>query len=323
MNRINPKYIPLAATALVLIALYVTGCAMFPRFGSLRVFVNLFGENAFLGIAAVGATFVILSGGIDLSVGSVIAFTSILVAVCIDHGMSPLLAIGLALGIGLAFGGGMGFLIHNFELPPFLVTLGGMFFMRGLAFVVRGESLGITHPFYTDTIRQISLLLSSGPPRVMLPFTAMCLLGVVVVGTVLSGFTRFGRNVYAIGSNETSARLMGVPIGSTKIWIYALAGFFSALGGCVATAYMSSGNPASFVGLELDAIAAVVIGGTLLTGGVGYVPGTLLGVLILGLIQTLITFQGNLDSAWTKIAVGVLLLLFIVLQKVIAGRSRA
>jgi simple sugar transport system permease protein len=149
----------------------------------------------------------------------------------------------------------------------------------------------------------------------------MCFLGSVIVGTFLASFTRFGRNVYAIGSNENSARLMGLPIGRTKITTYALAGLFSALGGIVATFYMQSGNPASFVGLELDAIASVVIGGTLLTGGVGFVPGTLMGVLILGLIQQIIIFNGTLNSWWTKIVIGALLLVFIVLQKVISRRG--
>jgi galactofuranose transport system permease protein len=156
-----------------------------------------------------------------------------------------------------------------------------------------------------------------------LPFTAMCFLASVLIGTFISSFTRFGRNVYAIGSNENSARLMGLPIGQTKILTYALAGLFSAFGGVVATFYMQSGNPASFVGLELDAIASVVIGGTLLTGGVGFIPGTLMGVLILGLIQTLINFNGTLNSWWTKIVIGVLLLIFIVLQKLISRRAVA
>ena len=320
MNRLNPKYIPLAATALVLIALYVFGCVSYPNFGSLRVIVNLFGDNAFIGIAAIGATFVILSGGIDLSVGAVIAFIGIFLASVISAGLPPLLAIPLALAIGVAFGAAQGSLIRFFDLPPFLVTLGGMFLMRGLAFVVREESLAIKHGFYQQTLRELAIPLA---PRIAIPFTAICFLAAVIVATYVCVYTRFGRNVYAIGSSENSALLMGVPVGGTKIGIYALAGFFSALAGCVSTFYMQSGNPASFVGLELDAIAAVVIGGTLLTGGVGFVPGTLMGVLILGLIQTLITFQGNLNTWWTRIAVGVLLLIFIVLQKAIGGRARA
>jgi simple sugar transport system permease protein len=319
MSRINPKYIPLAATALVMVALYVTGCLLYPNFGSLRVLVNLFGDNAFLGIAAVGATFVILSGGIDLSVGALLAFTGILIASLLAKGLPPVLAIGIALVVGTLFGALQGCLIRFFDLPPFLVTLGGMFLMRGLAFVVREDSLAITNAFYSDTLPTLAIRIA---PRIFIPFTATCFVIVVIAATYVCVFTRFGRNVYAIGSSESSATLMGIPVGKTKIGIYALAGFFSALGGCVATFYMQSGNPASFVGLELDAIASVVIGGTLLTGGVGFIPGTLMGVLILGLIQTLVTFQGNLNTWWTKIAVGALLLVFIVLQKVI-GKARS
>jgi len=319
MNRIKPKYIPIAATALVFLGLYIAGYLMFgEKFGSLRVFVNLFGDKAFLGVAAIGATFVILSGGIDLSVGSVVAFTSILIATLIEKGMSPPLALIIALGVGTVFGATMGFLIHHFELPPFLVTLGGMFLMRGLGFVIHEQSLAIKHEFYSKTIRELAIPLSE---KLVLPFTATCLLVTILLASLLAIYTRFGRNIYAIGSSENSARLMGIQVGFTKIGTYAMAGFFSALAGCVATFYMQSGNPASFVGLELDAIAAVVIGGTLLTGGAGFIPGTLLGVLILGVIQTLINFQGNLNPSWTKIAVGFLLLVFILLQKAIAPRK--
>lgn len=318
---LNPRYIPLLATAAVMIGLYMSGCLSFPRFGSLRVLVNLFGDNAFLGVAAIGATFVILSGGIDLSVGSVVAFTGIFIAKLMDAGMDPMAAILLALVIGTLFGAGMGSMIHFYELPPFLVTLGGMFLARGMGFVVHNQSLGISHDFYLHTISQTLAIPVSG--RVSFPFTASCFVVMLLVAVFVSIYTKFGRNVYALGSSEQSARLMGVPVGRTKIAIYGLAGFCSALGGVVATFYMQSGNPASFVGLELDAIAAVVIGGTLLTGGVGFVSGTMMGVLILGLIQTLITFQGNLNSWWTKIAIGGLLLLFIVLQRFLSRKATA
>jgi simple sugar transport system permease protein len=314
--RPSPQHIPFAASLAVLAALYLAGCLAFPRFGSLRVLINLFGDNAFLGVAAIGTTFVILSGGIDLSVGSVVAFTGILIAQLLVHGLPPLAAIALALLFGASFGALMGALIHLFELPSFLVTLGGMFLARGLGFAVNPESLPIDHPFYSHFISEtLSIRVSA---RLFIPFTAVCLVAAVAGGSVLGRWTRFGRNVYALGSNEASARLMGVPIGSTKILVYALAGLLSAAGGCVATFYMQSGNPASFVGLELDAIAAAVIGGTVLTGGSGSVAGTLVGVLILGLIQTLISFQGDLNSWWTRIIVGALLFVFIVLQQAVA-----
>lgn len=318
MRRLSPNLIPFVASAVVLLVLYIVGCIAFPNFASARVLINLFGDNAFLGIAAVGATFVILSGGIDLSVGAVIAFTSILVASLIEGGMAPLAAITLALLIGVAFGAGMGALIHLFRLPPFLITLGGMFLARGLGFVVHEQSLAISDPFYTRFIsRTLAIPVSD---RLAIPFTAVALIVVVALATGVARWTAFGRNVYAIGSSESSAELMGIAVGRTRILVYSLAGFLSALGGVVATFYMQSGNPASFVGLELDAIAAAVIGGTLLRGGVGLVPGTLVGVLILGTIQTLITFQGTLNTWWTRIAVGGLLFVFILLQQLITRR---
>jgi len=326
--RLPVQLIPLAASAAVLVALYIGGCLAFNGFNSPRVVINLFGDNAFLGVAAVGASFVILSGGIDLSVGAVVALTTISVASLLEHGVHPFAAVVLVLAGGAAFGAFMGFLIHWFELPSFLITLGGMFLARGLGFVVHPESLGITHPFYGDTIAGLALPVAhvttaSGRLQTLtLPFTAQCLLAVVVLATVAAKWTRFGRNVYAIGSSEASARLMGVAIGPTKVLVYTLAGFLSALGGVVATFYMQSGNPASFVGLELDAIAAVVIGGTLLRGGVGFIPGTLVGVLILGIIQTLINFKGDLNTWWTKIAIGGLLLVFIMLQQALSRARR-
>jgi len=317
MIRLNPKYIPLLATAVVLLAIFGTGSVLYPNFGTPRVIVNLLNDMAFVGVAAVGESFVILSGGIDLSVGSMVAFVGILIAKLLQIGCDPFLAMGIALCVGTVAGAIMGCLIHFFGMPPFLVTLAGLFCLRGLGFVINPESIGIDHPFYGEVLPQLSVLVA---PKAVLPFTAMCFLASVIVGTLVADFTRFGRNVYAIGSNENSARLMGLPIGQTKIAIYALAGFFSALGGLVATFYMQSGNPASFVGLELDAIASVVIGGTLLTGGVGFIPGTLMGVLILGLIQQIIIFNGTLNSWWTKIVIGALLLIFIVLQKFISRR---
>jgi len=327
--RVDAKHIPLLATAGVMVLMYVSGCIAFhdKNFSSLRVIVDLFGGNAFLGVAAVGATFVILSGGIDLSVGSVIAFTTIAVAAMVSKGLHPLPAMGLALLAGTAFGAGMGVLVAAFRIPPFLVTLTGMFFARGMGFVVHGLSIAIEHPFYQAVMRHGAIVVTrhakTGAPAVQIPSWTICFLLVALAGAWAARYTRFGRNVYAIGSSEHSARLMGVPVTWTKVGVYALAGFCSALAGCVATLYMQSGNAASFVGSELDVIASVVIGGTLLTGGVGYVGGTVMGVLILSLITTLIT-NANISSWLTSVAVGILLLVFIVLQRVLArGQSAA
>jgi galactofuranose transport system permease protein len=317
---LESRNLPLIATAAVLVLLYGTAASMYDGFLSVRVLGNLLGDNAFLGIAAVGMTFVILSGGIDLSVGAVMAFTTIFIATLVEtHGFHPLTAIPLALALGMLFGSAMGFLIARYELPPFLVTLGGMFFARGMAFVVSQESVGITHAFYKGVLGFGVPL----PGGASLPATALIFLVLFAAGVFLAHQTRFGRNVYAIGGNEMSARLMGLPVGATKISVYAINGFCSALAGVTATFYMGSGNPAMGFGLELEAIAAVVIGGTLLTGGVGSQWGTLMGVLIFGTIQTALVFDGRLNSWWLRIAIGVLLLVFILFQRVLSSRAAA
>jgi len=311
---INARHYPLLVTAGVLIGLFAAASILYRGFFSLRVATNLFSDNAFLGIAAVGMTFVILSGGIDLSVGAVAAFSGILVAVLVAHGQHPVTAMAIALVAGVCFGTAMGALIHFYELPPFLVTLGGMFFARGLAFMVSMESVGIQHAFYLR-ISETGLRLTD---HVLLPVTALAFLLVFGTGLFVAHFTCFGRAVYAIGGNEESALLMGLPVGGTRIGVYALNGACSALAGIVATVYMGSGNPAMGFGLELDAIAAVVIGGTLLTGGVGSVAGTLAGVLIFGTIQSALVFDGRLNSWWLRIVIGALLLLFICVQRLIS-----
>ncbi len=316
----NRHHLTLLITLLVLVILYACGGIYFNNFMRLRVFVNLFGDNAFVGIAAIGMTFVIISGGIDLSVASVIAFTSIFIAEGITFGYHPIPVMIVVLIIGLIFGAIQGYFIAYFALPPFLVTLAGQFFARGVGFIVNDISVAIKHPFYSDTIRNLAIPLEG---KVRLPFTAQCLLLFVIAGTLIAGYTRFGRYVYAIGSNESSARLMGVPVDRIKVWIYALSGFCATAAGIVVTFYMQSGNSSSFVGLEMDAIAAAVIGGTLLTGGVGGVPGALMGVMILGLIQTLITFHGSLNNWWAKIFIGALLFVFIAIQQILNKRLQA
>jgi ribose/xylose/arabinose/galactoside ABC-type transport system permease subunit len=310
--------LPLFATMFVLVVLFTVASLRYEGFFSTRVIANLFADNASLGIAAVGMTFVILAGGIDLSVGSVLAFTTIFTATLVqNHNVPPMVAIPLALGLGTLFGTAMGFLIQRYELPPFLVTLGGMFFARGMAFVISQESLGITNPVY-DRILEFGIPLGG---KASLSATALAFILFLVAGAILAHSTRFGRNVFALGGNENSARLMGLPVGATKISVYAISGFCSALAGVVSTFYKGSGNPADGVGFELDVIASVVIGGTLLTGGVGTMAGTLTGVLIFGTIQTVLNFDGRLNSSWLRIAMGVLLLLFILFQRFLSRHT--
>ncbi|GAB1580814.1 galactofuranose ABC transporter, permease protein YjfF [Phyllobacterium phragmitis] len=310
----NTRLLPFYATLLICVLLYAACVIQFPNMLSTRVIGNLLTDNAFLGIAAVGMTFVIISGGIDLSVGSVIAFTGVLIAVLVSqHGMHPLPAFAIALLFATAFGAAMGAIIHYLNVPAFIVTLAGMFLARGLCFVLTTESIPINHPFYTA----LQGLYWRMPGGGRLTFIGGLMLAVFAAGIIIAHFTRFGSYVYALGGNRTSAELMGVPVARTTMGIYALSGFLSGLAGIVFSLYTSAGYSLSAVGVELDTIAAVVIGGTLLTGGVGYVAGTFFGVLIQGLIQTYIVFDGTLSSWWTKIVVGILLFAFIALQRVL------
>ncbi len=302
--------IPLLATAGIFLVLFIGAGLLYEGFFSPRVAVNLLADNAVLGIVATGMTLVIFTGGIDLSVGAVVGFTSILTATLIKHGVHPAAAAAAVLAIGAGLGAGMGTLIHVFRLPAFLITLAGMFLARGGAFWISTESTGINHAGWTG-LSSFELVL--GP--VALPTTALIVLGVLVIGYVLAHHTRFGRNLLAVGGNENSALLMGLPVGPTKIAAYTLNSTLAALAGLVATIYTGSGNPSTGSGLELDAIAVVVIGGTLLAGGRGHMAGTLLGLLVFGTIQTAMLFDGRLSSWWIRIVVGLLLLAFILLQR--------
>jgi ribose/xylose/arabinose/galactoside ABC-type transport system permease subunit len=314
------RLLPLAVTVTLFALLYGAGAYHFDGFFSLQVFLNFFIDNAFLAITAIGMTFVILSGGIDLSVGSVIALTTMVSAALVEHrGWSPASVIPLVLAMGAAIGLIMGVVIQYFRVQPFIATLAGMFLARGLCYLISIDSITIENAFYSDLAAF----------RIPLPFETSITVNVVVALVVLfaaiylAHFTRFGRTVYAIGGNEQSALLMGLPVARTKVLVYTFNGFCSALAGVVFTFYMLSGYGLHAQGMELDAIAAVVIGGTLLTGGSGYVVGTLFGVLIYGTIQTILSFQGDLSSWWTKIVIGLLLLAFCLLQQVFARTRRA
>ncbi len=317
--RIDPRYVPLAVTISLFIAMAGAGSVLYDGFFSPQVFLNLLIDNAFLCIVAVGMTFVILTGGIDLSVGAVVALTTMISAQLVQrNGVSPWMAIPLVLAIGAAFGMAQGYLVQRFRLQPFIVTLAGMFLARGLCYLISTESISITHPVYS-AVAQARVPLGGDAS---LSASAIIAIVVVLVAMWLAHATQFGRTVYAIGGSEASAQLMGLPVSATVIRVYMLSGFCAALGGVVMTFYMLSGYSLHAVGLELDAIAAVVIGGTLLRGGVGYVIGTLFGVLILGIIQTLIVFEGTLSSWWTRIAVGALLFVFCLLQRLFEARRR-
>src|SRR3954469_6773330 len=234
------RNVPFLATALVCLLLYAIAGVRYPGFVSLRVLINFLGDNSFLGIAAIGMTFVILSGGIDLSVGGMIGLVSVAFALLLEKAhLHPAFAIPAILLGGAIFGAAMGLMMQMFSLPPFLVTLAGMFLARGFAYVLKLESIPINH--FLDAITE-SLRIPLGG-KAALSATALIFLAMFAIGLIIAHYTRFGRNIYALGGNEQSAALMGLPVAKTKISVYALSGFCSALAGIVYSLYTFSGNP--------------------------------------------------------------------------------
>ena len=312
------RRLPVAVTALLFLAMYGYGSYRYAFDG--QVAPNLLINNCYLVIAAVGVTFVILTGGIDLSIGSVIGFSGMLFAeLVVTHHVPVAIAALIVLVVGGLGGTAMGCMVHYFKVQPFIATLTGLFLFRGLSLVLSKDAIRVDNPTVTS-LAEYHIPLSGG---MFLSVGAAIALVVVLVASYVLQLTRFGRRIYAVGGNDQSAMLMGLPVGRTKITAYAVSGFCSALAGLVFVLYIQSGDPLHGIGMELDAIAAVVIGGALLTGGAGYALGSLLGVLVLGLIKTIISSEGTLSSWWIKIFTGALLLVFIVLQRAIGARRTA
>lgn len=312
---------PLLTTIAIFLLAYLIGGQMYPAMQKPQVFFNLFINNGSLLIVAIGMTFVILTKGIDLSVASVIALTTVASAVLLQNGLPPLVVMALMLLMGAAFGALLGCIIHFLKVEPFIVTLMGSFFARGIAYIISLTSVTIKNDLYN--------YLALTP--IYIPFIPKAYVyGYALVGPILllvaiylAFFTRFGRTVYAIGNSEQSALLMGLPVARTKITVYALSGFCSALAGIVWSIALLSGYGQYAPSMELDAIASVVMGGTLLTGGAGNVIGTLFGVLINGTIVSILQFNGTLSSWWTRIGVGALTLIFIGIQSLFYMRKKS
>ena len=321
--KLNSQSLPSWTSVLLLVVALFAGATAYPGLLSGQVLLNLLIDNAFLLVVAVGMSFVILSGGIDLSVGSVVALTTMLLALGVERAhLSLWLLIPLLLLGGAAFGAAMGWVIQAFEVPAFIVTLAGLFLARGLCYLLSVDSV----PIADETLAAWSQARWSLGPLGEITPGAVCALLVLALAVWVARSTGFGRAVYALGGHETSARLMGLPVAGTRIAVYAVSGGLASLGGVLFGIYTLSGYGLHAQGLELDAIAAVVIGGALLSGGTGHVLGALTGVLMLGLIQTLILFDGTLSSWWTRIVIGALLGLFCGLQRLLvllSGRRRA
>ena len=332
----NPKYIMVYATVIIFLIIYAYGAIRYGSIGftTLRTFVNFFSDNAYYGISAVGMTMVLITGGIDLSVASVASLTGMIIAYGYERmGISPVITMLVSILIGIGLGTLMGAAIHYLNVPPFITTLTGNFLARGVCSLISRESISIDHPLINDLAGfKITLYhLVDGEWVKIKPITSINLnvlifIVMIILGVIVLQHTRFGRNVYAIGGSEQSAKLMGLPVGKTKVAVYAINGFCSALAGIAYVLVVKSGWNMALQGGELEVISSAVIGGTLLTGGVGYMVGTMFGVLLKSVIPAIINFNGTLSSWWGKIATGALLLLFIVIQQLVVsytGKKKA
>ena len=323
VQRIKPfflKNLTLLITIAIFLLAYFIGGRLYPAMQQPQVFFNLFINNGSLLLVSIGMTLVIISGGIDLSVGGVLALTTAASAALLKQGVSPAIVIPLMIVMGVAFGCSMGSIIHFLKVQPFIATLMGLFFARGLAYIISLRSVTISDSFYKF------LALTPLPipylPKVYIYIPTLVAPIMLLAAYYLATSTRFGRTVYAIGNNEQSALLMGLPVAKTKISVYMFSGLCSALAGIVFSISLLAGYGQFATGMELDAIASAVIGGTLLTGGVGNIFGTLFGVLISGTIVSILQFNGTLSSWWTRMSVGFLTLIFIGIQSAFNARNR-
>lgn len=318
----------LLITIILFLVMYAVGCIVFQKngFTKFQNFLNLFINNAGLIVIATSMTMVLITGGIDISVGSMVAMTCMLLAWMMEsRNISAPCAVLIILGIGILFGLVQGFLIAYLKIQPFIVTLAGMFFARGMTAIISTEMISIKNAVFLGWAQHRLYLPFGGYVNkkgmmiypYVYPSVIMALLILVLIFVMLR-FTKFGRAIYAVGGNEQSALLMGLNVRRTKLLVYVLDGFLVAFGGFLFCLNTCSGFVEQAKGFEMEAIAAAVIGGTLLTGGVGNVLGSLFGVMIKGTIESFITFQGTLSSWWTKITIAALLAFFIILQSIFA-----
>lgn len=331
-RKINSNTFLLMITILLFLAMYISGMIIFKDngFAKPQMFLDLLISNAGLLVIAVGQTIVMITGGIDISVGSVTALVCMAVANQMEnHGTSAYVAVLIALGIGLLYGVVQGFLISYMEIQPFIVSLAGLFFGRGLTSMISTDMISIKNEVFLSWAKySIDLPIGSYSkkgrfiPAHIYPTVIIALVIVTVVALIMK-FSKFGREVYAIGGNSQSAMMMGLNVRKTKFKAYILNGFLAGCGGFLFCMNSCSGFVEQAKGLEMDAISASVIGGTLLSGGVGTPFGTIFGVLIKGTISSLITTQGSLSSWWVRIVLSALLCFFIVLQAVLGGDRKS
>ena len=300
-----------ALIALILVCIFAA--IRYERFLTEYNLSNVLRQNSMLGLVALGMTFVILTGGIDLSVGSLLAVAGVIAAKLSDHGLlvAALAAIAFTTLLGLV----NGIVIAKARIQPFITTLAMMIAARGLALVYTGEQ-SVRVSSLSEGFTWLGRGLA-GP----VPVPVIILVVTYAIAWLALNHTAFGRHVYAIGDNEEAARLMGLNVGRTTLGVYALSGALSGLAGVILASRLGTGQPVAGAGDELNAIAAVVVGGTLLTGGQGGVGSTLVGVLLLGVIFNLFNLEGTISPWWQLVLRGLILLFVVIIQNRLSARK--
>lgn len=320
----------LCITIAVFLFMYVAAM-LFLRAGFLKpqTFFNILNENAALIVLSCGMSLVMITGGIDISVGMVTALVCMSCAVHLDyHDGSVPTAILLALGIGLAFGLVQGSLIAFLEIQPFIVTLAGMFFAKGMTTIVNSTQFNVEHAgFQALKATRITVPGMGSVNKLGAYVPAYVEIGVIVALIVvivlfcLLRWTKLGRSFYAVGGNAQSANMLGINVKYTKFTAHLLCGILAGIGGFVYFLHVGSGSPSHASGAEMNAIASSIIGGTMLTGGVGNIIGTFFGVLSLSTIKNIVSSLGLDEAWWTNITVAVMICLFLVIQSVVLSRK--
>lgn len=330
LKNMSDTNLLLLITVIVFFLMYI-GAIVFQGGGFLKpqTFFNILNANAALLIASCGLSIVMITGSIDISVGGVAALVSMCCAVYLDHmGGNVVVSLLIAIGIGLAFGIVQGYLVAYLDIQPFIVSLAGMFFARGMTTIVH------TNPFNVENKAFVALK----DTRVVVPgmgtvnrigkyVDAYVEIGVVVAVLLVIllffvlRYTKLGRSFYAVGGNRQSALMLGINVKRTRFLAHLICGLLAGIGGYVYFLHVGSGAASHATGMEMNAIASSIIGGTLLTGGVGNIIGTFFGVMSMSTIQNIVSSAGLDQAWWTGITVAAMLCLFLVIQSVIMARK--
>ena len=326
-KQLNQTSFLLLITIVLFFVMYAVGCILFKDQGFARTqnFLNLFISNAGLIVIGIGMTVVMITGGIDISVGSFVAMGCMMLAWMMEKGgVGAVPAVIIVLITGIVFGLVQGFLVAYMDIQPFIVTLAGMFFARGMTAIISKDMISITNETFMAWAKAKIYLPFGGylnkKGMMIQPYiypTVIIALVLLVAAFIMLKYTKFGRSIYAVGGSQQSALMLGLNVRKVKLKAYVLDGFLCGVGSVLFCLNTLGGFVEQAKGFEMDAIASSVIGGTLLTGGVGNVVGTLFGVMIKATIEAFITFQGTLSSWWTRITIAALLCFFIVLQSIL------